>query len=248
MKFRLEVCVDSVESAVNAQTGGAHRVELCANLPEGGTTPSIGTILSVRNNLTIDLNVLIRPRSGDFLYSDTEYDIMRRDIEMCGECGVNGIVIGILRPDGEIDAERTSRLVELASPMSVTFHRAFDMCADPFRGLHDIISTGVSRLLTAGQKNKAVEGAQLISKLVKKAGSKIIIMPGSGLKESNITEVAMITGASEFHLSARSITDSEMIFRREGIEMGGVPDIPEFFRKIADPEKIKNIINILKMI
>jgi copper homeostasis protein len=225
MDFRLEICVDSVESAVNAQTGGAHR-----------------------NNLTIDVNVIIRPRGGDFLYSDTEYDIMRQDIDMCGECGVNGIVIGILHPDGEIDVERTSRLIELANPMSVTFHRAFDMCNDPFRGLQDIISSGASRLLTSGQKNNAFDGAGLIAKLVKKAGSRLIIMPGSGLNESNIAEAARITGATEFHLSVRSSTYSEMIFRREGIDIGGVPDIPGFSRRIADPERIKNIINILKMI
>ena len=248
MDFRLEICVDSVESAVNAQTGGADRVELCGGLAEGGTTPSYGMILSVRNNLTIDLNVMIRPRGGDFLYSDTEYDIMRRDIELCGECGVNGIVIGILLSDGEIDAERTAKLVELANPMTITFHRAFDMCADPFRGLQDIISAGATRLLTSGHRNKAAEGAELIGKLLKKAGSRIIVMPGSGLNESNIAEVARITGASEFHLSVRNITESEMIFRREGMTIGGVPDIPEFSRKIADPDRIKNIINILKMI
>ncbi|OFY62659.1 MAG: copper homeostasis protein CutC [Bacteroidetes bacterium RBG_13_43_22] len=248
MDFRLEICVDSVESAVNAQTGGADRVELCGGLAEGGTTPSYGMILSVRNNLSIDLNVIIRPRGGDFLYSDTEYDIMRRDIELCGECGVNGIVIGILLSDGEIDTERTAKLVELSNPMTVTFHRAFDMCSDPFRGLQDIISAGATRLLTSGHRNKAAEGAELIDKLVKKAGSRIIVMPGSGLNESNIAEVARITGASEFHLSVRNITESEMIFRREGMTIGGVPDIPEFSRKIADPDRIKNIINILKMI
>lgn len=248
VNFRLEICVDSVESAVNAQTGGADRIELCGNLAEGGTTPSYGTILSARNNLTIDLNVIIRPRGGDFLYSDSEFDIMRRDIEACGEFDVNGIVIGILQSDGEIDSERTSKLVELAHPMNVTFHRAFDMCADPFRGLQDIISSGASRLLTSGQRNKATEGAELIGRLVKKAGSRLIIMPGSGLNESNIAEVARTTGASEFHLSVRSITDSEMTFRREGITIGGVPGIPEFSRRITDPQRIKNIINILKMI
>jgi copper homeostasis protein len=248
MDFRLEICVDSIESAVNAQTGGADRVELCSDLPEGGTTPSYGMILSARDNLTIDLNVMIRPRGGDFLYSDTEYDIMRRDIEICGECGVNGIVIGILRTDGEIDTERTAKLAEMAYPMSVTFHRAFDMCADPFRGLQDIISAGAAKLLTSGQKNKAPEGADLISKLIKKAGSRITIMPGSGLNESNIAEVARITGASEFHLSVRSIASGEMEFRREGIAIGGIPEIPEFSRKISDPERIKKIISILKLI
>jgi len=248
MVFRLEICVDSIDSAVNAQTAGADRVELCSSLAEGGTTPSYGMILSARDNLTIDLNVLIRPRGGDFLYNDYEYDVMRRDIEVCGECGVNGIVTGILQADGEIDSERTARLVEMAYPLEVTFHRAYDLCADPFRGLQDIISAGAARLLTSGQKNKASEGSELISGLVKKAGNKIIIMPGSGLNESNIEEVAKITGASEFHLSVRSEFTSGMIFRREGIAMGGIHELPEYSRRISDPERIKKIISILKMI
>jgi copper homeostasis protein len=192
--------------------------------------------------------VLIRPRGGDFLYSDADYDIMMRDIEICGECGVNGIVIGILYPDGEIDIDRTAKLIELAYPMDVTFHRAFDMCADPHRGLQDVITAGASRLLTSGQKNNAFEGAELIAGLVKKAGSHLIVMPGSGLNESNIEEVARITGASEFHMSARSITESEMIFKRTGITLEGISDKIEFSKQIADPKRIKNIINILKMI
>jgi copper homeostasis protein len=234
MNFKLEICADSVESAVNAQIGGADRIELCDNLIEGGTTPSYGMISSVRNNLTIDLNVIIRPRGGDFLYNDSEYDIMRQDIEVCGECGVNGIVIGILQHNGEIDVDRTAKLIEIAYPMTATFHRAFDMCSDPFRGLQDIISSGASRLLTSGHKNTAKEGTELISKLIMKAGSRIIIMPGSGLNESNIAELAAITGANEFHLSGRSIIESEMTFRREGIIMGGVTGIPEFSRKTTD--------------
>lgn len=248
MNFKLEVCVDSVESAVNAQIGGADRVELCDNLLEGGTTPSYGTILSARENLTLGLHVIIRPRGGDFLYIDQEFDIMRRDIELCGEYGADGVVIGILRSDGTIDIERTAKLIELASPMSVTFHRAFDMCADPIKGLDDIISAGASRVLTSGQKDKVPEGSELIRKLVKHAGSRIIIMPGSGLDETNIAEMAGLTGAKEFHLTGRKVVKSEMTFRRDGIPMGGVPDIPEFSRKVADPQRIKNIINILKMV
>jgi len=245
MDFKLEICVDSVESAVNAQAGGADRIELCNNLFEGGTTPSSGAISSARDNLSIDLHVIIRPRGGDFLYTDPEYDIMRRDIEICGEYGVNGIVIGILRPDGEIDVERTAKLIDLARPMTATFHRAFDMCTDPFRGLQDVISTGASRLLTSGQRNSAVEGMDLISKLVNKSGTRIIIMPGSGINESNIEKIAVNTEATEFHLSGRETTDSGMIFRREGIIIG---ETPSFSKKIADPQKIKKIIDILKLI
>jgi copper homeostasis protein len=244
MNFKLEVCVDSVESAINAQAGGAHRIELCNSLFEGGTTPSSGAISAARANISIDLHVIIRPRGGDFLYTDPEYDIMRRDIEICGEYGVNGIVIGILRPDGEIDVERNAKLIDLARPMTATIHRAFDMCTDPFRGLQDVISTGASRLLTSGQRNSAVEGMDLISKLVKKSGTRIIIIPVSGINESNIEKIAIRTGATEFHLSGRETTDSGMIFRREGINIG---ETPGFTKKVADSQRIKNIIDILKM-
>lgn len=248
MKFKLEICVDSIESAVNAQVAGADRVELCDNLAEGGTTPSYGTIVSARANLSADMNVIIRPRGGDFLYSDPEYDIMRRDIEICGEIGADGIVIGILRSDGTIDIERTAKLVEIAYPMTVTFHRAFDMCCDPVKALNDIIAAGAERLLTSGQKDKAPAGVELISKLICQAGSHIIIMPGSGIDETNIKMVAIETGAHEFHLTGRKSVDSGMKYRKDGIAMGGYPVIPEYLRKVADTERIKNIINILKMI
>jgi copper homeostasis protein len=248
MKFQIEICVDSVESAKVAQTAGADRVELCSNLIEGGTTPGYGTIVSARNNLNIGLNVIIRPRGGDFLYSGIEYEIMRREIDLCGECGVDGVVLGILKSDGTIDVERTSKLIELAHPMSVTFHRAYDMCSDPFHGLEDVIASGAARLLTSGQKDKAEEGAEFISQIVSQAGNRIKIMPGSGINESNIEQIAKVTGAKEFHLTGRSEIVSKMIFRKQGIVMGGVPGISEFSRMVADQEKIKRIINILSAI
>ena len=145
MNFKIEICVDSVQSALLAQDAGASRVELCDNLPEGGTTPGYGTIVSARNNLSIGLHVIIRPRGGDFLYTSHEYDIMKREIDICGEAGVDGIVLGILKSDGSIDVERTARLIEVAKPMSATFHRAFDMCQDPVQGLEDIIASGADR-------------------------------------------------------------------------------------------------------
>jgi copper homeostasis protein len=246
MAFKLEICVDSVESAINAQIAGADRVELCDNLIEGGTTPGYGTIVSARNNLDIGLHVIIRPRSGDFLYSDLEYDIMRRDIEACGECGVDGIVTGLLNAGGTVDVERTARLVEFAAPMTVTFHRAFDMCNDPIRGLEDIISTGTVRLLSSGQKDKATEGIELLRQLVILAGDRLIVMPGGGIDESNVAQIASYTMARELHLTGRMEVESGMIFRRPGISMGGIPGIPEFSRKVADPERIRNIITILK--
>lgn len=248
MNFKLEICVDTVESALEAQNAGADRVELCDNLSEGGTTPGYGTITSARKNLNILLNVIIRPRCGDFLYTDMEYDIMKRDIDICGECGVDEIVLGILMPGGTIDLERTARLIEFASPMSATFHRAFDMCSDPVQGLEDVISSGATRLLTSGQKDKASDGAELISQLVIQGGDRIIVMPGSGINESNIERIAQITRAREFHLTGRKVIDSEMIFRRQNISMGGIPGTTEFSRKIADADKIRSIINILKLV
>jgi len=246
MNFSLEICVDNLESAIEAQNAGATRVELCNNLSEGGTTPGFGTISSARNNLNIGLHVIIRPRGGDFLYTDLEYEIMRRDIDTCGACGVDGIVLGLLESDGNIDVGRTSKLIEIARPMSVTFHRAFDMCKDPFKGLEDVINAGADRLLTSGHMNKAEEGLELISQLILQAGERIIIMPGSGINESNIIHIARTTGAKEFHLTGRKVIESEMTFRRQNISMGGIAGISEFSRKVIDPDMIRGIINMLR--
>ena len=248
MEFKLEICVDSAESAINAQEAGAHRIELCDNLLEGGTTPSYGTILSIRNNLDIDVNVMIRPRGSDFLYSDLEYDIMRRDIELCGEAGVNGVVFGILLSDGNIDTERTARLVEYAKPMTVTFHRAFDMCRDPIQGLEDIIAAGATRLLSSGHQQKAIDGADLLCDLVREAGNRLIIMPGSGIDETNIEALVRMTGAREFHISARKYIESEMESRKNNISMGGLNGISEYGRKAADIKTIRNLFYLLKML
>jgi copper homeostasis protein len=248
MKYKIEICVDTVESAIEAQNAGADRIELCNNLLEGGTTPGFGTICSARNILTIGLNVIIRPRGGDFLYSDLDFDIMRRDIDSCGECGVDGIVLGILEPDGSIDIERTAKLIEFARPMSATFHRAFDMCNDPFRGLEDVIVTGADRLLTSGQKNRANEGVGLINKLITAADDRIIIMPGSGINDSNIVRIAQCSGAKEFHLTGRKVIESGMSYRKQDISLGAGSYISDFSRKVADSDMIRSIISNLKMI
>lgn len=248
MNYKLEICCDSVESANLAMNAGADRIELCDNLPEGGTTPSYGSILAARDKLKIKLHVLIRPRNGDFLYSESEMDIMMKDIELCRRSGVDGIVTGILKADGSIDTRSTSELVKAAENMSFTFHRAFDMCSDPVKALEDVISTGANRLLTSGQQDKAVEGTGLISQLVKQAHNRITIMPGSGLDDRNIEQVAKQTGASEFHMTARKEIVSGMIFRREGIAMGGISGSSEYSRKVADPEKIRLIKLILDRI
>ena len=248
MEFKLEICTDNIQSAIDAQEAGANRIELCDNLIEGGTTPGHGAISTARARLGPGLHVIIRPRSGDFLYSNLEYEIMKRDIVFCRSCGVDGIVTGILKSDGSIDTERTRELAGLAWPMSVTFHRAFDMCRDPVKSLEDVIATGARRLLTSGQKDNAADGAALIRKLVELSGKRIIIMPGSGLNESNIEAVARQTGALEFHLTARKTIESGMSFRKEGIKMGGKAGISEFQRKVVDIEVVKRIIIILKSI
>ena len=248
MNFKIEICVDSINSALNAQSAGADRIELCDNLFEGGTTPGYGTLVSIRNNLNIGLNVIIRPRGGDFLYSDLEYEIMRKDIDICGELGADGVVLGILHSSGEIDVDRTSRLIEMARPMSVTFHRAFDMCSNPGKGLENIISTGADRLLTSGMKDNAAEGAELIKQLVIQAGNRIIIMPGGGINESNIASIARVTGAKEFHFTGRKVIDSEMIYRKGGVTMGGSGELSEYSTKVASPEIIKNVIHTLNSI
>lgn len=245
-QFKLEICANSVESALMAQEGGAHRIELCDNIYEGGTTPSYGEILLARENLKIGLNIIIRPRGGDFHYSDIEFEIMKKDIEYAKKVGVDGIVIGLLNMDGNIDVKRTSELVKHAKPMSVTFHRAFDVCNDPFQGLEDIIDCGCDRILSSGQKNKAFDGIDLIQKLVEKANNRIIIMPGSGINEGNITEIYQKTGAQEFHASLREPTKSKMTFRNKSINMSSIPDINEFEILVTDPIRVKETIKVLK--
>lgn len=201
--FKLEVCSSSPTSAMNAQEGGASRVELCQCLENGGITPSKGQIQLVRNKLDIGVHVLIRPRGGDFLYSDIEYEEMVLDIAYCNEIGVDGVVIGILTADGRVDVARTSALVELARPMTVVFHRAFDKCADPIQSLEDIINCGCDRLLTSGQETSAEGGASLIRKLVEQAQGRIEVMPGTGVNAANIVKILNETGARSIHSSAK---------------------------------------------
>ncbi|PID55971.1 copper homeostasis protein CutC [candidate division KSB3 bacterium] len=237
----IEVCLDSIHSAVEAQKGGADRVELCDNLFEGGTTPSAGMIATVRKKIDIGLQVIIRPRGGDFCYSDDEYDSMTFDIETAKNLGADGVVIGILTPDGRVDIERCARLVEAARPMNVTFHRAFDVCRDPWEGLEDVISTGADRILTSGQEATVPEGLDTIAELVKRAGERIIIMPGCGITERNMEKVRRRSGAKEFHVLIDRHDDSAMTYRVKHIYMGGILHLPEYSRSITDAAAIKQI-------
>jgi len=195
-----------------AAAAGAHRIELCADAAEGGTTPGFGTIKRVKEKISIDVYPIIRPRGGDFFYDDDEFIVMKTEILLCKELGCEGVVIGMLKQDGSIDKDRCRQLVALAYPMGVTFHRAFDRAVNPFEALEDIIQTGCERILTSGHKPTALEGAQLLDELIRQANDRIIIMPGSGIRATNISEVAKRTGAVEFHSSASIKMNSSMTF------------------------------------
>jgi copper homeostasis protein len=239
-KIKFEVCVDSVESAIAAEAGGADRVELCDNLFEGGTTPSAGMITLARESLQLGLQVIIRPRGGDFCYSDIEYEIMKRDIEIAKGIGADGIVIGILKPDGSVDTVRTRILIELARPMSVTFHRAFDMTSEPYKALEELVDLGVERILTSGQAFSVLEGLDLISGLVRSARDRVIIMPGGGA-ERNVKKVVEYCGVNELHVIGPEPIESKMEYRSHHIFMGGELRPPEYTRLVTDPEKIKSL-------
>lgn len=238
MEYRIENCAGSAESARRAQLGGAYRIELCAGLPEGGTTPSYGEILATRRAVDIQLNVIIRPRAGDFLYSPLEVEAMLSDIQMAHQLGVDGIVVGCLTPEGEVDKPLLRRFVEASAGLPVTFHRAIDVCRDPARALEDIIEAGCARVLTSGGKATALEGAETIAQLVRQAGDRIIIMPGAGVTPENIAELARRTDAREFHFTGRIPEPSPMRYRHGGVSMGGTVTIDEYTYLFTDPQKI----------
>ena len=223
----LECCVDCVESALAAKKGGADRLELCANLIIGGTTPDINLYHRIREQCDILITVLIRPRFGDFCYTDEEFEIIRRDVKMFREAGADGVVIGILKPDGSLDVERMKILMEEAGPLSVTLHRAFDVCADPMQALQQAKELGIDTILTSGQKNTAVEGAQLLQELVKAADGDVDILIGSGVKASVIEQLAPQTGATSFHMSGKVNMESSMRNSKKNVHMG-IPGLSEY--------------------
>ena len=241
MNYTFEICANSAESCVAAQQGGAHRVELCASMPEGGTTPSWGEIRLARKLIDIRLHVIIRPRGGDFLYSPLEVDIME-------EAGADGVVFGCLTPDGELDMPVMQRLMKAAEGMSVTFHRAFDYVARPAEVLEQLVELGVDRILTSGQQPSAPQGAELLAQLVKQAAGRIIIMPGCGVNESNIAELARKTGAAEFHFSARENRESRMRLRNPALSMGGAVQIDEYSHPVTTPERVRRTIESLTVL
>lgn len=235
----VEVCVDSARSALAAAQGGAHRVELCDNLIEGGTTPSAGAIELICARLAIPVNVMIRPRGGDFLYSDLEFAIMRRDVEIARGLGAAGVVVGLLNAEGTVDEARVAGLVALARPLSVTFHRAFDMTCDPFAALDSLIALGIDRVLTSGQERSAVEGLDLLTALAERAGDRIIIMAGGGVNARNLTRVVARSGVREVHIAPKMDMPSGMEFRNPNTFMGAAFRPPEYSIRVIDADAVR---------
>jgi len=237
----LEVVVYNVDAALQAQAGGADRIELCDNPGEGGTTPALGIVETVRQNTTLDVFPMVRPRGGDFCYSGYEFHAMKRDILHFQKAGVDGIVFGILLPNGQIDKARCRELIDKIRPLQATCHRAFDMTRDPFEALEDCIDAGFNRILTAGQKPKAAEGTALIAALVKKAAGRIHIMPGSGVNENTVEEIVAQTGVNEIHFSATAFQKSTMAYANPAIAAMGEEGGSEYLLRTADPARIKNM-------
>jgi len=245
MQKTLEICCYTVESALKAEKAGAHRIELCDNYNEGGTTPSHAAIQQAVTALSIPVNVIVRPRGGDFLYSKDEYEIIKQDVEHIKSLGANGIVIGFLLPNGDIDLQRTQEIVQLAGAMEVTFHRAFDMCNKPILALKQLMTTGISRILTSGARQTAIEGKMLIAQLVNLAGNTITIMPGSGVNHKNLKELIQTTGAHEFHSSAKTFNTTQMTWFNPHISMGGASTVDEYQVISVDTQSIQTMANIL---
>ena len=245
-QYQFEVCANSVESCLAAQAGGANRVELCAGIPEGGTTPSYGDIVIAREALTKTLlHVIIRPRGGDFLYSPIEQRIMLKDIDNARRLGADGVVFGCLTAKGDVDLSLMRQLIEVSQGMSVTFHRAFDVCRNPQEALEQIIELGCNRILTSGAQATAEQGIPLLKKLQQQADGRIILLAGCGVNENNIARIAAETGINELPCSAGESIQSEMIFKNEAISMGGTVHINEYERNVTSVRRVKETVEAL---
>lgn len=243
-KFVLEVCADSVESVLAAEKGGADRIELCGNVVIGGTTPSESLFSEIRKHSDIRIHALIRPRFGDFYYTDYEFDIIRSEVRRFRELGAQGVVIGMLKPDGSLDVERLALLMEEAKGMSVTLHRAFDVCIDPMGALEQAISLGFHTILTSGQKNSCAEGAALLAELVEKSAGRIHIMAGAGVNAEAISSIYEKTGITDYHMSGKILLDSKMQYRKEGVSMG-LPSLSEYEIFRTSEQEVRNARNVL---
>lgn len=242
--FTLEVCTDSTESALAAREGGADRIELCGNLIIGGTTPSPELFKEIRKNCDIRAHILIRPRFGDFCYTDHEFAIIKEEVKTFKKLGAEGVVVGILKPDGTLNMEQMRELMKEAEGMSVTLHRAFDVCVDPFEALDQAIELGVDTILTSGQKNTCMEGVGLLKELVKRSAGRVTIQGGAGISADAIRKLYPKTGITAYHMSGKIVLDSRMQYRKDGVNMG-LPSWSEFEVFRTDAEKIKEARKVL---
>lgn len=244
-KYILECCVDSVESAIHAATGGASRLELCANLIIGGTTPDVALVKEIRKYSDIRIHALIRPRFGDFCYTEHEMEIMKSQICALKEAGVEGVVIGVLDVDGNLDISKMKELMQEAQGLSVTLHRAFDMCKDPFQALEEAISLGVHTILTSGQKASAWEGHELLCQLIKQADGRIDIMAGAGISASVIEKLIPVTTGTSYHMSGKITLDSKMKYRKADVSMG-LPSLSEYEIWQTSEEAVREAVQVLE--
>lgn len=243
--YILECCVDSVESAIEAEKGGANRIELCSALVIGGLSPSKALFEKVKESVNIKIHVLLRPRFGDFCYTEFEHEIIKQEIRMFRELGADGIVIGTLKPDGSLNLEQMKELVEAANGMSITLHRAFDMCADPFKTLEDVKSLGIHTILTSGQKNSCIDGKELLGQLVEKSNGAVDVLIGGGVDVSVIPALYESTGATSYHMSGKITLDSEMQYRKEDVSMG-VASMSEYQIWRTSAERVAKVKEILE--
>ena len=246
-EYILECCVDSVESAINAAKGGASRLELCSNLIIGGTTPDVALVKEIRKYSDIRIHALIRPRFGDFCYTEYEMEIMKSQIRALKEAGVEGVVIGVLDADGNLDISKMKELLQNAEGMSVTLHRAFDMCRDPFQALEEAVSLGIHTILTSGQKASAWEGRKLLCQLMEQADGRIDIMAGAGINASVIEKLIPITKGSSYHMSGKITLDSKMKYRKADVSMG-LPSLSEYEIWQTSEEAVREAVQVLEQV
>ena len=241
--YKIEICLENALSVKNAELGGAERVELCSDLFEGGLTPSLGMVKTAKKLSSIKMSVMVRPRGGDFCYTDEEFEVMKEDVKLFRDEGVYSIVFGILNPDGSIDMERNRELIELARPCKVTFHRAFDMCSDLKKGLEDLIELGFDRVLTSGGEASVLEGMFVLKDLVKQAGDRIIVMPGCGIKPRNFDYIRENIGAKEYHVHPSVKVESLTTYRPSHIYMGGMLRQSEYGNVLTPVDGVADYVN-----
>jgi copper homeostasis protein len=245
-KILLEICCGSIDDAIQSEKGGADRVELCSALFLGGLTPSIGTVQEAKRRLTIPVIAMVRPRGGGFCYSDAEFATMERDAEAAVASGADGVVFGILKQDGRIDRRRTARLCKIIGNRQAVFHRAFDVTPNPFDALEQLIDLGITRVLTSGQKESAPEGVELIAKLIGRAGQRIEILPGGGIRPYNIKEIVKRTRCRQIHMTAWERVEDSSTHANRDVSFGGALKPSEDLYDRTNAHLVKQIVTALR--